>query len=272
MSGGDVVRVAVIGDSTSFTDATGPLSPDADVLWPNVMARELAASTAREVSVTVWARPGVDALAAWQALTKDRHVMFDVVGPADVVVVAIGSFDHAPAGLPPVLDTVVPHLRPAGLRRRFRSAVRTLHPHVVRLRGGRGLRTPATEFARRYGQVLDQARGLTMGRAVCIALGPTSHRARHHGGTHPRRAESEARQLALARAHGYLAVPVWEHVEPFADRLNADGVHWPAEAHEAVGRAVAGATVRALHQTEMGAQLTGPLTDQDVEWLDPPLG
>lgn len=239
MSGEDVLRVAVIGDSTSFSDATGPLPPHAAVLWPNVMAHELATHTGREVSVTVWARPGVDALAAWQALTKDRHLMFDVVGPADVVIVAIGSFDHAPAGLPPVLDAVVPYVRPARLRRRVRSAMRALHPHVVRLRGARGLRTSADEFARRYGQVLDQAHGLTMGRAVCVALGPTSHRARHHGGKHPRRAESEARQLALARAHGYQVVPVWAHVEPFADRLNLDGVHWPAEAHAAVGRAVA---------------------------------
>ena len=241
MSAGDVLRVAVIGDSTSFTDATGPLPPGADVLWPNVMARELTVSTGREIAVTVWARPGVDALVAWQALTKDRHVMFDVVGPADVVVVAIGSLDHAPAGLPPVLVTIVPHLRPAGLRRRFRSAVRTLHPHVVRLRGARGLRTPAAVFARRYGQALDQARGLTMDRAVCVALGPTSHRARHHGGVHPRREESERRQLAIAVAHGYRTVPVWEHVAPFADRLNVDGVHWPAEAHDAVGRTVAAA-------------------------------
>jgi hypothetical protein len=241
VSDGDVLRVAVIGDSTSFTDATGPLPPDADVLWPNVMARELIARTGRDVAVTVCARPGVDALDAWQTLTKDRHVMFDVVGPADVVVVAIGSFDHAPAGLPPVLDTIVPHLRPAALRRWFRRTVRSVHPRVVRLRGGRGLRTPAAVFARRYGQVLDQARGLTMDRAVCIALGPTSHRAQHHGGTHPRRAESEARQLTLARAHGYRAVPVWEHVEPYADRLNADGVHWPWEAHAAIGRAISAA-------------------------------
>jgi hypothetical protein len=124
--------------------------------------------------------------------------------------------------------------------------VRSLHPHVVRLRGGRGLRTPAAEFARRYGHVLDQARGLTMGRAVCVALGPTSHRARHHGGRHPRRAESEARQLGLAGAHGFGAVPVWEHVEPFADRLNPDGVHWPAESHDAVGRATSAAIVARL--------------------------
>jgi lysophospholipase L1-like esterase len=238
--------VAVIGDSTAFTDATGPLPPDAEVLWPNVMARALRECTGREVTVTVWARPGVDALAAWQALTKDRHLMFDVVGPADVVVVGIGSLDHAPAGLPPVLDALVPHLRPATLRRRVRSAVRRTHPWVVRARGARGLRTPAAEFARRYGQVLAQARGLTLGRAVCVALGPTSHRARHHGGSHPRRAESEGRQLALAETHGYRTVPVWEHVAPHADRLNADGVHWPAEAHAAIGRAVAATIAETL--------------------------
>jgi len=241
-----VLRVAVIGDSTSFTDATGPLPPDAEVLWPNVMARSLREQTGREVAVTVWARPGVDALNAWQALTKDRHVMFDVVGPADVVVVGIGSFDHAPAGLPPVLDTIVPHLRPAGLRRRARAAIRRAHPWVVRARGARGLRTPAAEFALRYGDVLDQARGLTMGRAVCVALGPTSHRARHHGGAHPRREESEGRQLALAEAHGYRTVPVWEHVLPHVNRLNADGVHWPAEAHAAIGRATALAVAEEL--------------------------
>lgn len=243
---GGVLRVAVIGDSTSFTDASGPLPPDADVLWPNVMVRELSQRTGRDASVTVWARPGVDALAAWQALTKDRHLMFDVVGPADVVVVAVGSFDHAPAGLPPVLDAVIPHLRPAGFRRRIRASVRAAHPWVVRARGARGLRTPAAEFARRYGRVLDQARGLTMGRAVCVALGPTSHRARHHGGVHPRREESELRQLTIAEAHGYLAVPAWMHVEPFAHRLNADGVHWPAEVHARIGTAVAAAVVQGL--------------------------
>ena len=174
MSGqGGVLRVAVIGDSTAFTDASGPLPPDAVVLWPNVMARELATGLGHEVDVTVWARPGVDALAAWQALTKDRHLMFDVVGPADVVVVAIGSFDHAPAGLPPVLDDVIPRLRPATLRRWVRRTVRGLHPGIVRLRGAGGVRTPPAVFADRYGRVLDQARGLTMGRAACVALGPT---------------------------------------------------------------------------------------------------
>jgi hypothetical protein len=142
----------------------------------------------------------------------------------------------------------------------------------VRARGARGLRTPAAEFARRYGQVLDQARGLTMGRAVCVALGPTSHRARHHGGAHPRREESEGRQLALAEAHGYRTVPVWELVAPHVDRLNPDGVHWPAEAHAAIGRAAASATAEVLRQKKMGEQLAEPLTDDEADWLDTPLG
>jgi hypothetical protein len=242
----DALRVAIIGDSTAFTDEHGPRPPDDVQLWPNVLRSRLESALARPVVCTVWARPGVDALAAWQALTKDRHLMFDVVGPADVVIVAVGSLDHAPAGLPPVLDALIPHLRPDGLRGRVRSLVRSAHPHVVRLRRARGLRTPTEVFARRYAQVLRQARGLTMDRAVCVALGPTSHRARHHGGVHPRREESEQRQLTLARAQGFLTVPVWEHVLPHADRLNVDGVHWPAPAHAAVGAAVADVISSAL--------------------------
>ena len=45
----------------------------------------------------------------------------------------------------------------------------------------------------------------------------------------------------LAREHGWRTVPVWELVEPHAERLNPDGVHWPEEAHLAVGTAVADA-------------------------------
>jgi lysophospholipase L1-like esterase len=247
------LRVVIIGDSTTFTDDVGPQPPDAPHLWPNLMRDRLtqtlrAADDPREVILSVWARPGVDALEAWQALTKDRHLMFELVGPSDVVVIAIGSLDHAPAGLPPILESIVPRLRPTRLRRAVRRFVRGTHPHVVRLRGARGLRTPARVFEARYRQVLVQAQGLTLGRAACVALGPTSHRARHHGGQHPRRAESEARHLAIAASQGFTTVPIWSAIAPFADRLNPDGVHWPAEAHAAVARDVADGVMRALAQ------------------------
>jgi len=240
------LRVAVIGDSTAFSDHVGPQLPTHPTLWPNVMSRELARLTGRTVETTTWARPGVDSLDAWRAVTKDRMVMFDVVGPADVVVVAVGSFDHAPAGLPPVLDAMIPYLRPDGLRRRVRRVIRAAHPRIVRLRGARGLRTPAPEFARRYALLLAQVRGLTLDRAALVALGPTSHRARHHGGRHPRREESEQRQLALARDAGYEVVPVWEHVEPHVASLNPDGIHWPEAVHATVGAACAAAAATAL--------------------------
>jgi hypothetical protein len=46
-------------------------------------------------------------------------------------------------------------------------------------------------------------------------------------------------------------------------------VHWPAEAHAAVGRAVAAAVADGLARSpEMGVTLTEPLTAKDVEWLD----
>jgi diglucosylglycerate octanoyltransferase len=244
------LRVAVIGDSTAFSDHLGPQLPTHPTLWPNVMTRALERALGRAVETTVWARPGVDTLDAWRAVTKDRLVMFDVVGPADVVIVAVGSLDHAPAGLPPVVDAILPHLRPDGLRRRVRRVVRAAHPRIVRLRGARGLRTPAPEFARRYRLLLTQVRGLTLDRATLVALGPTSHRARHHGGRHPRREESEQRQLALARDQGYETVPVWEHVEPHVAALNPDGIHWPEAVHASVGAATAAAVLRRLSRQQ----------------------
>lgn len=244
------LRVAVIGDSTSFTDHRGPQLPTHPTLWPNVMTLALERATGRVVETTVWARPGVDTLDAWRAVTKDRLVMFDVVGPAEVVIVAVGSFDHAPAGLPPVVDAIVPYLRPDGLRRWVRRVLRAAHPRIVLLRGARGLRTPVAEFARRYGLLLTQVRGLTLDRATLVALGPTSHRARHHGGRHPRREESEQRQLDLARHHGYDIVPVWEHVEPHVAALNPDGIHWPEAVHASIGAAVAGAVLRGLSRQQ----------------------
>jgi hypothetical protein len=138
-----------------------------------------------------------------------------------------------------MVEHVLPRLRPTccATRSDERSGHGTRGASGPTASVGSG--TPPKVFAARYGRVLDQAKGLTMGRATCVALGPTSHRARQHGGRHPGRAESEARQLGLIGTRGWTAVPDWKLVEPFSDRLNPDGVHGPAEAHAMVGRAVA---------------------------------
>jgi len=235
------LRVLVIGDSTAFTDHRGPQPPNAPHLYPNVLGAELEARLEREAAVTVVAQPGSGVREAWRAVTKDRHVLFDLLAPADAVVVAIGSFDHAPAGVPAALQALVPFVRPAPVRRAVRRGLHTAYPHLVRLRGGHGARTPFGEFARLYGLLLDHARSVTWGRAAGVALGPTSHRSPYYGHHHPGHARAETRQLALAARHGFATLAPWPLVEPHIDELNPDGIHWPVGVHAAVGRGLADA-------------------------------
>ncbi len=251
------LRVLVLGDSLAFTDAQGPQLPDAAHLYPQVMRARLEAALERAVEVVVVAQPGATVREAVRAVTKDRHVQFDLLAHADAVVVAIGSFDHAPAGVPPSVQALVPFLRPTGLRRRVRSSLHDLYPRLVRLRRGRGSRTPPADFARLYGELLDHVRSITWGRAAGTALGPTSHRSAYYGHRHPGHRRAQARQLAQARAHGFSTVATWPLVAPHLDALNADGIHWPEAVHAAVGRAVAAALLPQL----TGAAATPGLPD-----------
>ena len=235
--GRDDVRLVVVGDSFSFTDGDGPQLPDAPQLWPNVLARGLADAQGWDVHVQVLARPAQTARTAWDLVHKDRHAQFEVLAGADVVVAAFGSYDHAPLGVPSPVEELVPYLRPTGLRRAVRGALHAAYPWLVRATGARLARTPDAEFARLYAATLAQLRGLAFA-AAGVALGPSSHRTDYYGGSHPRFAERSAAQLRLAADVGWATLAPWPLVEPFADRLNVDGIHWPAEAHAAVGTAL----------------------------------
>jgi diglucosylglycerate octanoyltransferase len=240
------IRLVVLGDSTAFTDASGPQLPDHPDLYPNVAARELERRLGRDVEVTVIARAGHTVREAVRTVTKDRHVQFDVLAHADAVVVGVGSFDLAPGGIPAAVDAVLPYVRPTGLRRRVRRALRTAYPLSVRVTRGRLTRTPLAEYDRLFAFLLEQVRGLTWGRAAGACLGPISHRADFYAHRHPRFPEVEARQLRHAAAHGFAPVATWPLVEPHADALNPDGIHWPPPAHREVGLAVAEALLPQL--------------------------
>jgi diglucosylglycerate octanoyltransferase len=231
-------RLVVIADSTAFTDDTGPKLPTEKALYPNRLAARIETAVERPVHVNVVARAGTDVREAWRMVGKDRHVQFEVLMGADAVVVGIGSIDHAPAGIPAVVEEVIPFLRPDALRRRIRKAIYEAHPYLVRATGGRFTHTPPGEFARLYDQSLLMVRSLAQG-AAGVALGPTSHRSRFYGKGHPTLRAREQMQREIAEAHGFPFVSAWDLVEPFADRLNPDGVHWPHDAHEAVADALA---------------------------------
>jgi hypothetical protein len=231
-------RLVVLGDSLSFTDERGPQLPTEPTLFPNVLARLLEDALLRPVSATVLARAGSDVREAWRMVFKDRHAQFDVLAGADAVVVAVGSFDNGPAGYPIALDALVPYLHPASVRRRFRATLRAIHPWVIRLTAGRYPRTTAKEFARLFDAVLLQVRGLAHG-AAGVVLGPTSHTSSHYGGIHPQREARERLLLGIASQHGFPGVAAWRLIEPHADALNPDGIHWPAPAHAGIARALA---------------------------------
>jgi hypothetical protein len=240
------LQLVVLGDSTAFTDACGPQLPGHPTLYPTVVAGQIGGYLAREVQTQVVARPGQTVRDAARAVTKDQHLMFQVLAGADAVVVGLGSFDHAPLGVPPSLEAVIPHVHPSARRRRVRGLLRTAYPRLVRLQGGRRPRTGPTEFARLYTLLLEQIRGLTQGRAAGVALGPTSHASAYYGHRHPGVRRAEARQLALATRLGFAPVPCWPHVRTALTRLNPDAIHWPTDVHQRVGTAVAQALLPQL--------------------------
>lgn len=238
------LRLAIVADSTAFTDHRGPQLPDDPGLYPNVAAGRLSAALGREVRPVVVAEPGLTVRVAHRAVTKNRHVMFDVLLDADLVVVGLGGFDHAPAGVPAAVDAVLPFLRPTAVRRRARALARRAYPLLVRATAFRFQRIPTDEFVRLFDQVLVHVRGLTKG-APGVVVGPTAHdAAEYYGGRHPRFRASEAAQLEVARRHGFAAFSAWDIAEPYTggrreESFNVDGIHWPAAVHREVGEQVA---------------------------------
>ena len=101
------VRLVVLGDSFSFTDEDGPQLPDAPQLWPNVAAAHLTDELGVAVDLAVLARPARTVREALDLVRKDRHVQFEVLARADALVLALGSYDHAPMGIPTPLEALV---------------------------------------------------------------------------------------------------------------------------------------------------------------------
>ena len=242
-------RLVVIGDSTSFTDDVGPKLPGDKALYPNVLAARIESAIERPVAVNVLARAGTDVREASRLVLKDRHAQFEVLMGADAVVLGIGSIDHAPAGVPAVVETIIPFLRPEGVRRFVRKHVYGAHPFLVRATGGRFTHTAPGEFARLYDSVLFQVRALARG-AAGVALGPTSHRSRYYGKGHPTLRAREAMQREIAERHGFPFVSSWDIVEPHADHLNPDGIHWPHVAHQDIAEALADRLIAQLRGEE----------------------
>lgn len=251
-------RLVVLGDSTAFTNGSGPQLPDDPTLYPNVAAGLLARATGQDWAATIVARPGSTVRETYRDVLKDRHLQHDVLLGADAVVIGVCSFDHAPGGVPPGLEAVVPFLRPAAVRRRVRRTLAAAYPVVVGVTRGRLRRTPRAEFERTYDGLLLQVRAWTRG-APAVALGPTSHRSAYYGHRHPLHARAQEEQFAIAARHGIVSEATWPHVLAHLEDLNPDGIHWPAATHRAVGEVVAARLLRQLR--DPGTRPVDPLAE-----------
>jgi hypothetical protein len=170
----DARRLVVVADSLAFCDSKGPQLPDHPTLYPNRVAEALSNATGQRWATSVVARAGADVRDAWRWVSKDRHVKFELVAPADALIIAIGSFDHAPMGVPRWMEVMAGYMHPTAIRRTYRRGLHTVYPWVASATRGRFARTAPAEFERMYRLLLRQIVGLTQASAPVVAMGPTT--------------------------------------------------------------------------------------------------
>ncbi len=203
------LSLVVVADSTAFTDHLGPQLPTTPHLYPQVAARR-ARRRARPRGGRDRRRPARDDRARRGPRRSPRTSTSSTTcsPPPTRWWSGVGSFDHAPAGVPPSVEAVAAYLRPTAVRRQVRRGLKAAYPWLVSATGGRRTRTPLGEFDRLFAELLDHVRGLTWGRVAGAAVGPTcTARATTAAGT--RRTRNARRTTSrVAERHGFRGVAV----------------------------------------------------------------
>lgn len=233
-------RLVVLGDSLAFHGPSGPL-PLADArLYPNRCAIHLSQRTDEEWAAVVVARAGWCLRDVWLALRKDVHLQQQVLMGADAVVLAVGSSDPLPVGVPRGLLAGLPYVRPTRLRRALRRTVDRAHPGLVRLTGARLRYTPLPVYRHDWRKSADALALFAPHAARCAVL-PGVHVGAYYGGANRHRDAYAAVTRELAAAAGLPLVDLAALTRPWLDRLNPDGLHWPFGLHAEVAAAMADA-------------------------------
>jgi len=237
-------RIVVLTDSLAFVGPKMPHRIDEPRLWPNVMARLL------DAEVEVFGDFGWTTRHCWYALGHDPR-LWAAVSEADAVVLAVGSFDTAPAPLPSVLWKLIAMIR----HNRVRHLVHMLHvravPRLARLfahlpRGGPVALPPRlTVHYLRASLVLirRRRRGVPVVGMTPIACAP-----KIYGGVHPGQAAGER---MMRRWAAEADVPLLDTVSVLGGHMsselcNQDRMHMGWQGHELMGSAAARLCERVL--------------------------
>lgn len=238
-------RLVVLGDSLAFHGPEGPVPLADERLYPNHLRRRLSEVTGDAWTCTVVARAGWGMREIWLALQRDVHLQQEVLVGADAVVMAAGSVDTLPVGVPRGLLATLPFVRPTPLRRRLRRWIDAVHPDLVRATNARLRYTPRSVYRHAWPKSVDAVRLFTRDAPLCAVL-PAVHLGDYYAGS--RRHHPEVRRVtaALAAERGVPLVDLATLGEPYLDRMNPDGLHWSWEQHEAVADAMADVLLDAL--------------------------
>jgi hypothetical protein len=230
-------RIVVLTDSLAFVGPQMPHRIDEPRLWPNVMARLL------DVDVEVFGDFGWTSRHCWYALGHDPR-LWAAVADADAVMLAVGSFDTAPAPLPSALWKIIAMIR----NNRVRRVVHMLHaravPRLARLfahlpRGGPVALPPRlTRHYLRASLVLIRRRR----RGVpVVGMTPISCAPKIYGGVQPGWAAGER---MMRRWAAEADVPLLDTVAVLdghmsSELCNRDRMHMGWRGHELMGSAAA---------------------------------
>jgi hypothetical protein len=231
-------RLVVLGDSLTFHGPCGPLLLNDERLYPNRVAEHLAARTDTPWTAVTVARAGWCLRDIWLALRKDVHLQQQVLVGADAVVLAVGSSDPLPVGLPRGLLVTLPYVRPTRVRRALRRAIDRAHPGLVALTGARLRYTPLPVYEHAWRKSAAALRLFAPAAALCAVL-PGVHVGPYYGGSNRHRDLYAARTQVLAREAGIGLVDLGALTRPWLGALNPDGLHWPFELHADVAAAMA---------------------------------
>jgi hypothetical protein len=225
-------RILVIGDSVSFHGPKHASTLDDPRLWANIAAAGLG------WEADIYGRVGWTAREAWWAMKSDPYLTSVLIPRADVIVLALGNFDHLPQIVPSYLREGLSRIRPGSVRRAARKAYSLAQSYGVRVTRDLFRVLPQAAVDRYLSRCVQAIRTLHP-HIQLIGWIPYEHHSRYYGFV----LDGHDKAVAAAIAWGELEdIPLINLDELVSAHMhaglgNADGMHWGWESHQAVGEA-----------------------------------
>ena len=223
-------RLLVIGDSVSFHGPEHAAVLSEPRLWANVTAAGLG------WEADIYGRVGWTARDVWWALKGDPYLTSVLIPRADVIVLAIGAFDHLPVIMPTYLREGIARIRPGSVRRVVRKAYSFAQSHGVKVTRDLFRVLPQAAVDRYLSRSVQALRSLHP-QIQLIGWIPYEHASRYYGYVLDGHDTAVQAAKAWGIEHEVPMVDLDEIVTPHmrAGLGNPDGMHWGWQSHHAVG-------------------------------------